>query len=68
MRTLCGSLVFLALAAAFSARASRSAPTVPGVDVVTQHNDSDRTGWNPHEAVLTPATVAGGTFGKLFDL
>jgi len=68
MRTLCGSLVFLTLAAAFSARVSRLAPAVPGVDVVTQHNDTDRTGWNPHEAVLTPTTVAGGTFGKLFDL
>ncbi len=31
------------------------------------HCDRQRTGWNPNETVLTPAAVAGGTFGKLWQ-
>src|SRR5262249_22057381 len=31
------------------------------------HCDRQRTGWNPTETVLTPATVSGGTFGKLWQ-
>src|SRR5262249_10141536 len=31
------------------------------------HCDRQRTGWNPNEAVLTPATVSSGTFGKLWQ-
>lgn len=38
------------------------------LDVLTQHNDTDRSGWNPREAALTPANVTSATFGKLFDL
>lgn len=34
--------------------------------VVTQHNDLKRTGWNPSEAILTQANVGGGSFGKIF--
>lgn len=37
------------------------------VDVLTQHNDFDRTGHNPREAVLTPDAVKK-SFGKLFDV
>lgn len=32
-------------------------------DVVTQHNDTSRTGWNPAETILTAANVKAGTFG-----
>jgi hypothetical protein len=38
------------------------------VDVLTQHNDNDRTGWNAHEVELTPERVASPDFGKLFDV
>ncbi len=31
------------------------------------HCDRQRTGWNPNETVLTPAAVAGGAFGKLWQ-
>lgn len=37
------------------------------VDVLTQHNDVDRTGHNQQETILTPAAVTK-SFGKLFDL
>lgn len=37
------------------------------VDVLTQHNDADRTGHNPRETILTPAKVKS-SFGKLFDV
>jgi len=36
------------------------------VNVLTAHNDNSRTGQNLQEAVLTPANVSVGTFGKLF--
>jgi outer membrane protein assembly factor BamB len=39
-----------------------------GVDVLTQHNDNDRTGHNPNETILTPDKVNREGFGKLFDL
>jgi hypothetical protein len=34
-------------------------------EVPTYHNDAQRTGWNPHESVLTPATVSPSRFGLL---
>jgi hypothetical protein len=34
-------------------------------DVVTYHNDKERTGWNRHETTLTPATVNATSFGLL---
>ncbi len=37
------------------------------VSVVTQHNNTNRTGANLHETLLTTANVAGGRFGKLFS-
>lgn len=37
-----------------------------GQQVVTQHNDLKRTGWNPAETQLTQSAVAGGTFGRIF--
>jgi hypothetical protein len=33
------------------------------VSVTTYHYDNNRTGWNSHETVLTPAKVGGTTFG-----
>ena len=46
--------------------------TPPGasaqVAVLTQNNDNARTGANTAETVLSPAAVAGGSFGKLFTL
>ncbi len=38
------------------------------VDVTTYHNDGLRTGWNPTETDLTPATVASSRFGLLKTL
>jgi hypothetical protein len=34
-------------------------------DVITYHNDSQRTGWNPHENTLTPANVNASDFGLI---
>lgn len=43
-----------------------SPPPFAPVNVVTQHNDNQRTGANLHETILTPANVRSGMFGKLF--
>jgi hypothetical protein len=37
----------------------------PPPNVLTQHNDSNRTGWQSHETVLTPRNVRPGLFGKM---
>ena len=39
------------------------AGTANAADVLTQHNDVSRTGWNPAETVLTAANVKAGSFG-----
>jgi hypothetical protein len=36
------------------------------VNVITQHNNIDRTGWNNRETILNKSNVRIGSFGKLF--
>ena len=38
------------------------------VNVTTYHNDNARTGQNTQETILSPVTVNGGQFGKLFSV
>jgi outer membrane protein assembly factor BamB len=38
------------------------------IDVTTYHYDNNRTGWNPAETDLTPATVSSAKFGLLTTL
>jgi hypothetical protein len=40
-----------------------TSPAQAGVNVLTYHNDINRTGWNPAETILTPANVTPATFG-----
>ncbi len=35
--------------------------------VLMQHNDTHRSGWNPHEIILTTGNVKTGSFGYLFN-
>src|SRR5215472_8798285 len=44
-----------------------SSPARSGVNVLTYHNNNQRTGQNLEETMLTPANVNPQTFGKLFD-
>lgn len=58
-RMLCGVAGWLAAAIA-------GAPAyASGVDVVTYHNNTLRTGWNPGETTLTAANVGSNNFGLL---
>jgi len=38
-----------------------------GADVVMNSNNLLRNGWYPNQTTLTPATVSGGNFGRLFS-
>jgi hypothetical protein len=40
-------------------------PAAGQVAVTTYHYDNNRTGWNKHETVLTPANVGTASFGWL---
>lgn len=41
--------------------------TVAQVNVLMNHNDLKRTGWNNREEILTQENVSGGNFGKIFS-
>jgi len=45
-----------------------SSLTTAQVSVTTYHYDNNRTGWNNHETVLTPANVASSSFGLLYNV
>jgi outer membrane protein assembly factor BamB len=62
-------LASLHVSLAMPAAAVHAAPAQPDatarIDVTTYHYDALRTGWNPSETALTPATVASAKFGLL---
>ena len=37
------------------------------VNVIMNHNDLKRTGWNSSETILAQDNVSGGNFGKIFS-
>jgi hypothetical protein len=53
------------LQAAALASLAATAHTAAAANITTYHYDNQRTGWNPSETALTPATVASGKFGLL---
>jgi hypothetical protein len=67
-------LAFAALLSgvALAADDDPAAPTRPAaagdIDVLTYHYDGMRTGWNPNETALTPASVRSSRFGLLKTL
>ncbi|MGA2551758.1 MAG: pyrrolo-quinoline quinone [Burkholderiaceae bacterium] len=54
--------------AAGTTKSSTATLTVVGPDVTTYHNDNLRSGTNPYETALTPATVTSANFGLLRTL
>jgi hypothetical protein len=60
------ALLFAAISAASTTSHAQVTKASP-VDKLTNHNDPQRTGWNPNERRLTPAAVAGGKFGALWS-
>ena len=42
-----------------------ASPSIAQTAITTYHVDNNRTGWNSHETVLTPANVASSSFGLL---
>lgn len=59
-------------AARIVARETRAAPArkaahVAGIDVPTFHFDPGRSGWNPREHALTPASIASDAFGLVWE-
>jgi competence ComEA-like helix-hairpin-helix protein len=68
MRAACGLVLSLVcLSAAGMAMGPAVADSSTRADVLTAHADRQRTGWFSHEHKLTPSTVAGGRFGKLWE-
>ncbi len=51
----------------FGLAAVTSCALATPVNVLTSHNDNARLGVNTNETKLTPATVSGGSFGKVFS-
>ena len=56
----------LAVPVLLSGSSASPAPAGGDVDVLTFHGDPGRTGWNAAERALTPDSVHGGRFGKLW--
>jgi hypothetical protein len=50
-----------------SSSATLTISTVPGIQVLTYHNDNSRTGLNSNETILTPSVVNSTQFGQLFS-
>ncbi|HKS41925.1 MAG TPA: hypothetical protein VJX74_15020 [Blastocatellia bacterium] len=70
---LVGCCIFLAVSGLIFTRTAASENNVrpqsgAGFDVLTQHNNTDRSGHNPNETILTLSNVNSQSFGKLFDL
>ena len=60
-------LSLLCMSAAGVATRPAVAQPATRADVLTAHADRQRTGWFSHERKLTPSTLAGGRFGKLWE-
>ena len=54
-------------AAILAIMASLPVSAIAGVNVLTYHNDNQRTGQNTNELILTPANVSSTNFGKIFS-
>ncbi|HLW89438.1 MAG TPA: Ig-like domain-containing protein [Terriglobales bacterium] len=63
--TTAGSKMVTASLSGISGNASLT--VAAGANVATWHSDAQRTGLNPNEESLSPATVTPQTFGKLFS-
>ena len=48
-------------------KGARVAAQASPVNATTFHYDSQRTGWNPNETILTPDTVSSPQFGPLWN-
>ncbi len=62
----CGMNKFSGIAIVLSL-VSHISTTFAQTGVTTQHNDHDRSGWNPNETVLNQNNVRMGSFGRLFS-
>jgi hypothetical protein len=67
LQRLAAYLLVIAAASLVAAAPVRSQASIP-VSVLTQHNDTNRSGDDPSETILTPQTVVPGSFGKLWEL
>ena len=58
---------FLRWVTAFAVLFANGAGADPAFDHPMFHGNRQRTGWNPLETILTPASVSSRDFGKLWD-
>lgn len=61
--------LFVAMSALSTAGMAQTGktPRAPLVDKLMAHNDAAHSGWNAQEQVLTPASVASGSFGPVWS-
>ncbi|HLJ59698.1 MAG TPA: hypothetical protein VKZ50_08200 [bacterium] len=64
--TMCFAIFLLAAVLLTGPPDAAPAPAPGASNVLTFHGDFARTGWNAAERTLTPDTVRGGRFGKLW--